>query len=499
MRLLLIRAVVICVPSMRVWTITLMLIFGAHLPAAGAETSRVRVGPAESPDDWPDWGGTPDLDLADEMGLTEEELSALFERMRSSDTGERARAVAEMRRDAPGSVAVIKKHLFRGHGARNAEMKVAMREAKRRGENSKQGVLEGLITIQPSHETLGKGAVGALRVLAMLNALDDLDSLAGYKVMMEFSPRHAGVFRHEIGRMLVAHGMKVMPALIYGRGNADKEIHMFAVKWIRDLGDPLLSEQVKIDNPRRLAQLLEAYASVNDLDAIDVTLALTNHRSSFVRNGARSALRAYGRNALWPARRQYENTFSRVPDNDATVEEVLAELYQHYDKQRLGKSMQLFERGQRLFLEGKLEEMSEVYQEVLKRAPMFPRRGEMAAGFLAYSNTFDTEGEEIRRVAALKMALRVAEEESREAKLAKGDLLWLQTERLRRSGLVAPEIYERILALNPEHSGAQAMLKELDSERGGRTRLIPKAMIVSFILFLASVLVYARIKSSRVG
>ena len=51
---------------------------------------------------------------------------------------------------------------------------------------------------------------------------------------------------------------------------------MFAVKWIRDLGNPLLSEQVKIKNPRRLAQLLEAYASVNDLDVIDVTLTSTS-------------------------------------------------------------------------------------------------------------------------------------------------------------------------------------------------------------------------------
>ncbi len=477
----------------------LMLALGAHLPAAFAETARVRVGPAEKPDAWSDWGGTPDLDLSDEMGLTDGELRALFERMRSSDTGERARAVAELRRDAPGSVGVIKKHLFLGHGARNAEMKLAMREAKRRGENSKQGVLAGLITINPSQENLGTGAVGALRVLAMLSALNDLDTLAGYKVMIEFSPRHAGVFRHEIGRMLVAHGMKVMPALVYGRGNANREIHMFAVKWIRDLGDPLLSEQVKIENPRRLAQLLEAYASVNELDAIDVTLSLTNHRSSFVRNAARSALRSYGRNALWPARRQYENTFSKVPDSEASVEEVLADLYRHYDNQRLGKSMQLFDRGQMLFREGKLEEMAQVYQEVLEKAPVFPRRGEMAAGFLAYSSTFDDEKHEKMRIAALKMALRVADQDSPEAKLAEGELLWLQAENLRRSGLVAPEIYERILALNPEHGGAKAMKQELASESSGHTRLIPKAMIVSFILFLASVLVYMRIKSSRSG
>jgi hypothetical protein len=105
---------------------------------------------------------------------------------------------------------------------------------------------------------------------------------------------------------------------------------MFSVKWIRDLGDPLLSQQVKIKNPRRLAQLLEAYASVRDLDVIDVTLTLTNHESDFVRRAARACVRAFAENAKWPARRIYENTFAKEPPESMDVSKILDELFDYY-------------------------------------------------------------------------------------------------------------------------------------------------------------------------
>ena len=59
--------------------------------------------------------------------------------------------------------------------------------------------------------------------------------------------------------------------------------------------------------------MLEAYASVNELDAVDVTLSLANNESVFVRQAARACLVSYGKNAKWSVRRTYENTFWQEP------------------------------------------------------------------------------------------------------------------------------------------------------------------------------------------
>jgi hypothetical protein len=465
--------------------------------AGSSRASLLRTGPAEDPDKWPDWGGTPDLTLPPDIGLSEAELASYLDKLGAADAAVRSRALEELIRDAAGSEAVFRKKLFRGSRARNAEMRSAVREARNRARNNDtpEGLLKGLLSIDPTDENIGNGATAALQILAMLHALSTLDTLAAYKVMIDFSPKYAGGFRHEIGKLIVAHGIDAMPALVYGRGNEDKNIHMFSVKWIRDMGNPLLSEQVKIENPRRLAQLLEAYASVNELDAIDVTLSLTNHASSFVRAAARSALSHYGRNALWTARRKYENTFGEAPEDTLEVAEILDTLYKHYDNQRLVKSRALFAKGQEAHRAGRLAKMAKIYKQVLSDEPMFPRRHEMAEGFLDLSRHLDDDADSDAKTAALMMARRVAAPDSDIAKRCEAELLWLEGESLKKEGLVSVALYRRILSLVPDHKGAKAMIHALTpGKKGTMEDLVKKAIMVSFVIFLAITLIFLRVR-----
>ena len=436
------------------------------------------------------------MSLPSDMGLSETELDIYLQRLNSSDAGERARAAEELIRDAAGSETVIRTKLFDSRGARIAEMKEAIREARKRTQgDTPEALLKGLLSIDPSDGTLGNGACAAARILALLHALNALNTLAAYKVMIDFSPKHAGGFRHEIGKLIVSHGIEAMPALVYGRGSKDKNIHMFSVKWIRDMGTPLLSEQVKIENPRRLAQLLEAYASVNELDAIDVTLSMTNHASAFVRAAARSAIAAFGRNAFWPARRKYENTFGEEPADGLEVENVLEALYKHFDNQRLAKSRALFAKGVEAHNAGRLDEMASIYREVLGAEPMFPRRAEMAKGFLDLALSLDGDAETDAKKNTLTMARRVAEPDSEVEKVATAELLWLEGETLRHNGLTSAKLYQRILTLMPEHDGAKEMLQTLTPTQNNRKTLITKALMVSFIIFLAGVLIFLRLRA----
>lgn len=455
-----------------------------------------RTGPADNPDKWPDWGGTPDVSLPEEMGLSSDELEVYLDGLASSDSSTRAKSMEEIIRDAAGSETVFRQKLFGNHGARNDEMRDAIRAVRQHIKNdTPEALLKGLIAIDTSDNPNANGIRAASRILAMLHALASLDTLAAYKVMIDFSPRHAGGFRHEIGRLIIKNGMNAMPALVYGRGNADKNIHMFSVKWIRDMGNPLLSEQVKIKNPRRLAQLLESYASVNELDAIDITLSLSNHASAFVRAAARSALAVYGRNAFWPARRKYENTFGDEPSDAMDVTLVLDALYQHFDSQRLAKSRALFAAGLKAHEQGKLEEMARVYKSVLKTEPMFPRRAEMAAGFLDLADTIKGERAIDRKKAALMLAKRVSPPKSPSAKQADAKLMWLQAEAYRQAGLAPLALYHRILALDPKHTGAKEMIDSLTPEKNTKRDLVVNAAQVSFVIFLAFTLIFMRLRA----
>ena len=478
------------------------IIIGFFCWMSAASTGRCEIlhvfggGPAAEPDRFPDWGGTKDLTSDAEVGLTEEELSALVARLADEDRETRAAALAEILQNAAGAEQVFRALLFDGRGLRNTEMKSALRDAASKGEESSGALLKALVAADPSGEA-GNGVRGALRMLALLEALSRIDTMAGYKVMIEFSPRHAGVFRSIIGKMLVSHGMNIMPALVYGRGSKDREIHMFSVKWIRDLGDPLLSEQVKIENPRRLAQLLEAYASVNDLDTIDVILAFTNHSSAFVRAAARGSIAAFGRNAFWPARRQYEITFGEEPPSEMDVDGVLTALYKHYDSRRLAPSRERFAEGMTAFSKGKLEEMATAFHEVLRQAPMFPRRGEMAEGFAALADAYDDDEAE-KKEAALMMVLRVSEDDaSAVRRRAEARLLWLRAKPLREAGLAAPEFYHRILTLDPAFEPAEEMLQRLRPDAPSRGHLIGKAFLVSLIIFLGGLLLILRLRRVR--
>ncbi len=473
----------------------MLLVGAARARMVGAS----RHGPADEPEKHSDWGGTPDARVSAELGLSVEELEALLERIASADVKERVEAALDLERDAAGSEQAIREVLWKPHGARNTQIKAALREARSRferggDEEREGGLLAVLLTMDPTDPDEGDGIRAATRILAMLVALHGLDSMAGYKVMLDFSARHAGAFRHEIGRMLVAAGLKALPALVYGRGSSDDELHMFSVKWIRDLGNPKLGEQVRgIENPRRLAQLLEAYASVNELDAIDVTLSFTDHGSVFVRNAARACLEEYGVNAKWKIREKYENTFSREAEEGTTYEDWREELYRFYDERRIEPAMERFERGLAAAESGDWDEMHRLYREVLREFPMFQRRFEMAAGLLQRADRLEEQGRRDEARESTLLALRVAEPGGPEAGRAEARLLWLEAEATRFGGVLDEGLYRRALRIAPGFARAKRWIG--DDRGDGLGELAVKGVIVSFFVFLAALLVWRRVRA----
>ena len=468
----------------------LLLLFVAGVAAADP-----RVGPASNPEAHEDWGGTPDAALSHDIGLTDEELAALLQKLSHADVSQRREGAAEIRRNAMGSESTIRKALYANQGARNDQIRAAMRLAQK---SDADDILHALLLLNPSDETHREGLRAALRVVTMLFALHDLNSLVGYKIMLAFSGRHAGAFRQLVGNMMVTRGLDALPALVYGRGSKDKELHMFSVAWIREMGNPLLSEQIQgIRNPRRLAQLLEAYASVNDLSTIDVTLSMANHESVFVRRAARSALAAYGRNARWQLRRQYENTFSQPPKGDTDFEQWRQALYDFWDQERIKDALREFERGQQAATAGDFETMHQHYSRVLLDEPLFVRRGEMATSYLSWSKQLEKTGAFQRAEEMNRLALRLSDADSMTRAMAGAGMDWLAAEAALQGGAANIHVYRRIADADPTHEGAAQRVVTLLPESDERRQLFRKGIGVSLCIFLALLIAYFRLRRPR--
>ena len=475
----------------------------ATLVPVGAAAQRVeRSGPCENPERYEDWGGTPDLLMSRALGLSAKEVDAISRKMTSPDRSERVAAALELKKNAPGSEQALRQALWSNHGARNAQIREAVKVARRNMKNedaaSQGGLLGALLAMDPKDQNHGEGTRAAIRIMGMLVSLNGLDTMAGYKVILEFSGRHAGIFRKEIGRMLASNGMKVIPALVYARGSKDKELHMFSVKWVRDMGNPRFGEQIEqIESPRRLAQLLEAYASVNELEAVEITLSLANHESVFVRNAARKCLEYYGKNVKWSALRAFENTFGHEAPEGTEVGHWLEKLYEHWDSERGAGAMILFSEGLDAKAEGDLGKMEDRYRLILRDDPMFTRRHEMAGGFLELATAHEEEGRLKKAREASLMAFRVASPNTDGKRKARARLDWLEAETLRAGGAFDEELYRRIAQEDPENEAARKWAEEYSETDDGTGRLIVKALEISLILFLGALLLYLRVRKRR--
>ncbi len=452
-----------------------------------------RFGPAADPDAHEDWGGTPDLRLGNELGLSAEELGEMLQALEEPDVNRRVGAALALKQNAVGSEQVIRDALFSERKVSNADIRIAVRQAEKNAKDGEGGMAGALLQMAPD----GAGISAATRIAAMLVALNQLNTMAGYKVMLDFSGRHAGAFRSMIGELLVKQGLKALPALIYGRGSRDAELHMFAVKWIRDMGNPLLSEQlVGITDSRRLAQLLEAYASVNELNAIDVTLSCTNHDSLFVRRAARRCLEVYGKNARWSVFREYQNVFAEDPDPDEDVARWLERLYAVRDEAREAADVRLFETGSAHAKAGRFAQMADAWGQLLAGSPLHEERARMARGYLDWARQLESDGDADRASAMYRMALRLADNDSADYRSAHARLAFVRAEANRASGAVDVTLYRELSLVDDGPAMKRSLRNFLAGEGSGRRALL-RVFLVSLFIFIAALLVYRRLKGSR--
>jgi hypothetical protein len=136
--------------------------------------------------------------------------------------------------------------------------------------------------------------------------------------------------------------------------------------------------------------------------------------------------------------------------------------------------------------------MDALYRRVLRDAPMFPKRHEMATGFLALAKERGEKDRLDEARASTMMAARVARPGSEEARLAAARLEWLEAEAYREAGAPDAELYQRIAKADPENADARGWAERFSGQGAGKGDLVLKGVVVSLLLFFAVLVAYRR-------
>lgn len=338
--------------------------------------------------------------------------------------------------------------------------------------------------------------------MALVRGLEHMDSLAADRVMIGFFQRGWSVWQWEARHVVARRGLRMLPALIEGRSAGNPEVRRWAVGSIRRLGVDSVGAAVQMVPPAQLPDVLRAYASLSDLNAMPAVITFVDHPDDAVREASRAATASYERNAIWQLRLAYRNKLGENADLSWSWQTTMQRLYDGLDARRLAPANELLDQGLVAAQAGDWETMRERYDRALRREPLLPRRSEMGPGYAAEATQRLeqlTEGADAAGVdgalTLLRRAIRLSPEHA-DANAWRATVAFHEAERAREQGVLDEGAYEAVLAVRPDHAGASAVLADI--EDGGVGEVEPAGtLLAAKLLALLGVLLllpYARLR-----
>jgi tetratricopeptide (TPR) repeat protein len=404
-----------------------------------------------------------------------EELDALLARFRSDDENVRRTAMREILELRPVLVAAMDVRMNEiASSADRDEMRRLLEDIRKRARSAvlERMRLEGkrgkLITpdylemVVEHAKPKAKAWQDLVSVLALSRMLTQIGSVEAVRKLIDIYVRFGEFLRVDTQLQLEKLGDKAVAALIEARRHKAEKIGRWAERQLDALGKAIPSEAVQTPDHQVLADVLRAYGRSRDPDAARIVISFANSERAQVREAARQAVAMMGEVSAWQLRDSYETIVGKRPPRDWSWERTARELFGELDRLRLARVHRLFDEGRAAQAAGKLEQMREAYDKLLAQSPMFERREEMAAGYLAYA---DQLGDERRADAldALRRAERLAPDEALKQR-ARSRRSTLEGEELLARGVADQVLFRRALELDPENQRAREALARI--ERG---------------------------------
>ena len=426
--------------------------------------------------------------LAEPAGMTLAELDRVLEPLGDPNVDARraaAKAASGLGPDALGAIGQKLAELRKVHGAGIQTVLRSLRDQF--GGKGDKDVVELLLT-----QAKGDAASirAALATVCLARSLVHVGTTPAMRLVVGMASDGGGSLRAELTRLVVALGEKSVAALIEARKDPSGETRTWAANALDALGKRLPGDAVQTKDNQVLSDVLRAYGTVKDLDAVPVILSFVNSDRAQVRAAAREALGAYGQDAIWKLREAYAALTGKAANEGWTAQELAKQLFEAYDKFRLQEVYAMLDDGLAKQKGGHLAEAVAAFDKVLARQPMLDRRGEMVGGYVQYAQSIE-ESDRPGAQAYLRKALRLDEAGPR-AQQIQSELLYLEGEDLLARGIADADLFRRAVAMDPGNARASAELARLETvteeKRSHLNRWIAAAAV--FALAVAGIILF---------
>ncbi|MBI5517542.1 MAG: hypothetical protein HY909_27475 [Deltaproteobacteria bacterium] len=426
--------------------------------------------------------GTPSTEEGT-VGRTVAELDALLGRLTDGSAEARREAAQSVvdsieREDVPA----VRQRLLAPLRAEPEPMRFKMIRAIRTVTDARPNAEYDLLTLlcaQPRSRDLDI----AIERITLARGLGRIPTADAGRGLLALAGAFNGVFRQEVGRIVRAQTRDyILPAMIELRSPSEN-MRVFLRQVREALRRVTPGETVQQHDNALLAEILRAFGSIRQQDAMKVVVSFANSDRAQVRDAARWAVNQYGREALNALREAYEMYEGHPPTAGWGWERVARELYSANDRRRALEVQRAFEEGLAAGREGRHDVMLQRFRYVLSRHPSFERRGEMVPALEATARALEGT-DAVRAQAVYRLALWVDPEGPR-AGAMRSAVLFLDAERALARGVAEPELYRAALRADGSNARAQGQLDRVEQVAVLRARRVRRLFGALALLGLA--------------
>ncbi len=336
------------------------------------------------------------------------------------------------------------------------------------GDNDETDVFQTVLRRANPNDANGASLI---RLLAMSRMLAMIATVDAGRALIDIYVRFGEFMRVDTQLQLQRMGEHALAPLIESRRHPAEKVARWAERLLDQMGRAIPSEAIRTDDYEVLADVLRAFGRIREPDAARIIVTFANSERTQVRDAARQGIAMLAEVGLWQLRDAYENVVGRRPKREWTWDRTARELFGEYDRLRLSRVYQLYSEGVTAQGAGNLKLMTERFDAVLSKDPMFERRATMAVGyFSAAEQRLDSEPKAAEL--ALARVERLSEDPALRAR-ASSLRLTLSAERTGRERAADVETLRRALALDPANRRAQAALAQM--ERGEATTRLSRS------------------------
>jgi hypothetical protein len=315
---------------------------------------------------------------------------------------------------------------------------------------------------------------GAIERVVLARALGGMASADAGRALIALAPMHGAIFRQEVGRIIRGQLKDyALPALIELR-NPSEMMRVFMRQTREALRKVTPGEAVQQHDNALLAEIVRAYGSIRQPDAMQVVVSFVNSDRAQVREAARWAVTQYGRESINALRSAYEMYEGHDADAAWGWERTAQELYLANDRRRMAEVTQRLDAGLAAGRGGDGAAMLGHFRWVLARHPDLQRRGEMVEPLIRYARELESE-DAGRAETVWRLALWV-DPEGAHAREIRAEVLFLEAEQAMARGVADPELYDAALRVDPSHARARAQRSVVAQDEVLRARRHRRAL-----------------------